>query len=60
MDRTDPISPSPSLLKAWGKRMQKGNVRMIPVFVGGAWSLQIPRGNKRLLRLNVSAKAPNA
>ncbi|MBI5201312.1 MAG: hypothetical protein HY925_06975 [Elusimicrobia bacterium] len=56
MDRIDPISPSASLLKAWGKRMQKGNVRMIPVFVGGAWSLQVPRGNKRVLRLNVNPK----
>lgn len=60
MDRIDPISPSASLLKSWGKRMQNGNVRMIPVFVGGAWSLQVPRGNKRVLRLNVAQKLPSA
>lgn len=29
---------------------------MIPVFVGGAWSLQVPRGNKRVLRVNVTKK----
>ena len=60
MDRIDPISPSASLLKAWGKCMQKGNVRMIPVFVGGAWSVQVPRGNKRVLRLSVNPKTPRA
>ncbi len=60
MDRIDPISPSTSLLKAWGKRMQKGNVRMIPVYVGGAWSVQVPRGNKRVLRLSVNPKLPRA
>lgn len=52
--KTDPTSPAPSLLKSWGKRMAKGKVPMIPVFVGGAWSLQVPRGNKRVLRVNVN------
>ncbi|MBI4349432.1 MAG: hypothetical protein HY553_21535 [Elusimicrobia bacterium] len=56
MDKTDPMSPAPSLLKSWAKRMAKGNVPMIPVFVGGAWSLQVPRGNKRVLRVNVTKK----
>lgn len=56
MDRLDPTAPAPTLLKAWGKRLSKGNVRMVPVFVGGAWSLQVPRGNKRVLRLNVGPK----
>lgn len=55
-DKTDPLSPAPSLLKAWGKRMAKGNVRVVPVYVGGAWSLQVPRGNKRVLRVNVASK----
>ncbi len=56
MDKTDPMSPAPSLLKSWAKRMAKGNVAMIPVFVGGAWSVQVPRGNKRVLRVNVTMK----
>ena len=52
---------SKRLLKSWGKRMAKGNVAVIPVFVGGAWSLQVPRGNKRVLRVNVSSdKKPSA
>ena len=51
--------PAPTLLRAWGKRMAKGHATVIPVFVGGSWSLQVPRGNKRFLRLNVpSAKTP--
>ncbi len=52
--KNDPTSPAPSLLKSWGKRMAKGKVPMIPVFVGGSWSLQVPRGNKRVLRVNVN------
>ena len=58
--KTDVTSPAPSLLKSWGKRMAKGNVPMIPVFVGGAWSLQVPRGNKRILRVNVTGNRPTA
>lgn len=62
MDRkNDPMSPAPTLLKSWGKRMAKGSVPMIPVFVGGAWSLQVPRGNKRVLRVSVNGdKKPKA
>lgn len=52
----DADRPARTLLRSWGKRMAKGNVPMIPVFVGGAWSLQVPRGNKRVLRLNVPGK----
>ena len=55
-DKIDPMSPSASLLKSWGKKMAKGNVRMIPVFVGGAWNVQVPRGNKRVLRVNITGK----
>ena len=55
MDRkTDPTLPAASLLRSWGKRLAKGNVPVIPVFVGGSWSLQVPRGNKRVLRVPVS------
>jgi len=45
--------PAATLLRAWGKRMAKGRAVIIPVYVGGVWSLQVPRGNKRVLRLNV-------
>jgi len=48
--------PATTLLKAWGKRMAKGKATVIPVYVGGSWSLQVPRGNKRVLRLNVPGK----
>lgn len=48
--------PAPTLLKSWGKRMAKGSATMIPVFVGGSWTLQVPRGNKRVLRVNVPKK----
>ncbi len=52
--------PAKSLLRSWGKRMAQGNAAIIPVFVGGAWTLQIPRGNKRVLQLPVSIKAAKA
>lgn len=45
--------PAPTLLKSWGKRMSQGQAAVIPVYVGGNWSLQIPRGNKRVLTVKV-------
>lgn len=48
--------PAASLLRSWGKRMAKGKVPVIPVYVGGNWILNIPRGNKRVLRLTVPGK----
>ena len=50
--------PAASLLRSWGKRMSAGQAAMIPVYVGGSWTLQIPRGNKRVLQLAVSSKKP--
>jgi hypothetical protein len=48
--------PAATLLRSWGKRMANGHAVVIPVFVGGSWTLQVPRGNKRVLRLNVPNK----
>ena len=45
--------PAASLLKSWGKRMAQGNVTAIPVFVGGKWSIAVPRGNKRVLQFAI-------
>lgn len=45
--------PAKSLLKAWSKKMSKGTAIMIPVFVGGKWTIQVPRGNKRILQVPV-------
>ncbi len=45
--------PAASLLKSWGKRMSQGGVSAIPVFVGGKWSIAVPRGNKRVLQLPI-------
>lgn len=42
-----------SLLKAWGKRMAKGQAHVVPIYVGGQWTLSVPRGNKRVLRIQV-------
>jgi hypothetical protein len=36
--------------------MASGHAVVIPVFVGGGWTLQVPRGNKRVLRVNVPGK----
>ena len=41
--------PAETLLRSWGKKMSQGRAAVIPVFVGGKWSIQIPRGNKRVL-----------
>lgn len=45
--------PAASLLRSWGKRMSQGSVAPIPVFIGGTWSLAVPRGNKRILQVAV-------
>jgi len=41
--------PADTLLRSWAKKMSQGRASVIPVFVGGKWSIQIPRGNKRVL-----------
>lgn len=48
--------PAASLLRSWGKRMSQGSVAPIPVFIGGTWSLAVPRGNKRILQVAVDMK----
>ena len=48
--------PAASLLRSWGKRMAQGTAAVIPVYVGGSWTLQIPRGNKRVLTVPVARK----
>lgn len=45
--------PASSLLRSWGKRISQGSVAPIPVFIGGTWSLAVPRGNKRILQVAV-------
>ncbi|MFH2204113.1 MAG: hypothetical protein ABIJ96_13420 [Elusimicrobiota bacterium] len=45
--------PAKTLLRAWSKRMAKGSAIIVPVFVGGKWTLQVPRGNKRVLQVPV-------
>ena len=52
--------PAKSLLKSWGKRMSEGKASIIPVYVGGNWVLQVPRGNKRILQVPVSSKKKKA
>ena len=46
--------PAASLLRSWGKRMSQGQAAAIPVYIGGSWSLAVPRGNKRILQLSVN------
>ena len=48
--------PAKTLIKSWGKKMAQGSAVIIPVFVGGSWSLQVPRGNKRVLQFQVDNK----
>lgn len=52
--------PAASLLKSWGKRMSQGGVSAIPVFIGGKWSIAVPRGNKRVLQLAIDNPAGKA
>lgn len=48
--------PSNRMLRTWAKRIRNGDAVTIPVFVGGAWSLQILRGHKRILQLSLTRK----
>jgi hypothetical protein len=45
--------PSRRMLRNWAKRIAQGEARAIPVYVGGSWSLQIMRGKKRRLQLEL-------
>lgn len=45
--------PSQRMLRTWAKRIRKGSAIPIPVYVGGAWSLQVLRGHKRVLQLSL-------
>ena len=51
--------PAATLLRSWGKRMSDGKAVVIPIYVGGSWTLAVPRGNKRVLSLNVSSVKKN-
>ncbi|MFA6093409.1 MAG: hypothetical protein WCU88_06195 [Elusimicrobiota bacterium] len=51
--------PAASLLRSWGKRMSDGKAVVIPVFVGGSWSVAVPRGNKRVLSLSIQGAKKN-
>ena len=57
---TKPIDrPAATLLRSWGKRMSDGKARVIPIYVGGSWSVAVPRGNKRVLSVNVQSAKKN-
>lgn len=45
--------PSAAMRQRWAKRIAAGTAKPIPVFVGGAWSVNVVRGNKRILRMQV-------
>ncbi|MBI5242150.1 MAG: hypothetical protein HY922_00535 [Elusimicrobia bacterium] len=51
--------PAATLLRSWGKRMSDGKATVIPIYVGGAWTVAVPRGNKRVLSLSVSPGKKN-
>lgn len=47
----NPDRPSRRMMKTWARRIAQGAARPVPVFIGGAWSLQIERGEKRALQV---------
>lgn len=49
--------PSHRMLNNWAKRVASGEAKAIPVYVGGAWSLQIQRGKKRRITVALEAGA---
>jgi len=57
-EKEEPIvdRPAASLVRSWTKRMSQGGVPMIPVFIGGSWSLAVQRGNKRILQFSLTDK----
>jgi hypothetical protein len=57
---TKPVDrPAATLLRSWGKRMSDGKARVIPIYVGGSWSVAVPRGNKRVLSVNIASAKKN-
>ena len=45
--------PSSRMLRNWAKRISQGTAHAIPVYVNGSWSLQIMRGKKRRLHIEL-------
>lgn len=46
-------TPSAGIRRRWGKRLAQGKAKPVLVYVGGQWSLNVPRGNKRLMRISL-------
>ena len=46
-------APSAAMRKRWAKKITEGKVRPVMVYVGGQWSMNVQRGTKRIMRVNV-------
>lgn len=46
-------APSAAMRKRWAKKIAEGKSKPIIVYVGGQWSLNVVRGTKRIMRVNV-------
>ncbi|MFA5140528.1 MAG: hypothetical protein WC728_14965 [Elusimicrobiota bacterium] len=56
-DTTYSDKPSTRLMTVWGRRLRNKQAAVIPVFVGGKWTYQIPRGPQRVMTLRVGPES---
>ncbi|MBI5595675.1 MAG: hypothetical protein HY928_06240 [Elusimicrobia bacterium] len=46
-------APSAAMRKRWAKKIAEGTARPVMVYVGGQWSMNVQRGTKRVMRVNL-------
>ena len=46
-------APSTSMRRRWAKRISDGKSKPVIVYVGGQWSIDVLRGRKRTMRVNI-------
>lgn len=49
--------PSRAIRKVWADKILSGKTAPVMVYVGGAWTMHIVRGNKRVLQVPLGAAA---
>lgn len=46
-------TPSAAMRKRWAKKITDGKAKPVMVYVGGQWSMNVQRGTKRVMRVNL-------
>ena len=45
--------PSSRIMRVWAKRIKSGKSKPVMVYVGGAWTMHVVRGNKRVMQVPI-------